>query len=530
MKRVLYFTGYRMVAQEWSGHRLVSSVYFEPDDQGLDMFNSYLGSLRDEPVRLLVDLIEEEFRQIRVPLLRGSDRQAILKRSFAKYFRTSEYRFAISQAVEKKTRKEEKLLLIGLTNQYLLEPWLKIIEDTRTPLSGIISLPLLSEDYVKELRSDHRAIIVVSQQVPSNLRQSVFVDGKLVLSRLVPIASFYQGDYAADVLRDIESTQRYLISQRIVERAERVAVHIVTNKRHFEKLTTRCENVSNFDFTIHEINEMLEREKIVVADEQDFSSALYCYLASRKLSLNHYARPSERRYFLHYRTGLGLRSAAIALLAVGFGMAATSAGKGWLYQQTVDETSLIEQKYKAKFDQLSQNRIDSTTSTTSMQHVVQTVDILRDKYLRDPEEMMAMISNDVSIFPDIRVKKMDWFVSNYSDSKGAKDVNWDRPPNINRSKDKNKLKPKKGYFEIAQVEGEFLNFDGNYRYALSAVDDLEKTMVESGKYYSVEITRRPLDIESDNQLTGSVGVGRQQRTMNAELAFRVVREVSVEQD
>ena len=114
MKRVLYFTGYRMVAQEWSGHRLVSSVYFEPDDQGLDLFNSYLASLRDEPVRLLVDLIEEEFRQIRVPFLRGPDHKAILSRNFTKYFRTSEYRFAISQAVEKKNRKEEKLLIEDL--------------------------------------------------------------------------------------------------------------------------------------------------------------------------------------------------------------------------------------------------------------------------------------------------------------------------------------------------------------------------------------------------------------------------------
>ena len=228
MRRVLYFTGYRMVAQEWSGHRLLSSVYFEPDDQGLDLFAAYLRSFRNEPVRLLVDLIEEEFRQISIPLLRGSDRQAILKRNYAKYFRTSEYKFSISQSVEKKTRKEEKVLIMGLTNQYLLEPWLKIIEETRTPLSGILSLPLVSENYVKELKAEQRAVILVSQQVPSNLRQSVFIDGKLILSRLVPIASFYQGDYASDVLRDIESTQRYLISQRIVERSETVAVHILS--------------------------------------------------------------------------------------------------------------------------------------------------------------------------------------------------------------------------------------------------------------------------------------------------------------
>ena len=69
-------------------------------------------------------------------------------------------------------------------------------------------------------------------------------------------------------------------------------------------------------------------------------------------------------------------------------------------------------------------------------------------------------------------------------------------------------KPKKGYFEIANVEGEFLNFDGNFRYALSAVDDLEKTMAESGKYYSVEITKRPLDIEPENSLSGDAGAGR----------------------
>ena len=528
MKRVLYFTGYRMVAQEWSGKRLASSVYFEPDDQGLDLFTAYLQSFRNEPVRLLVDLIEEEFRQIRIPLLRGSDRQAILKRNYAKYFRTSEYKFAISQSVEKKTRKEEKLLLIGLTNQYLLEPWLKIIEDTKTPLSGIISLPLLSEDFIKELKSEHRAIILVSQQVPSNLRQSVFVDGKLVLSRLVPIASFYQGDYPSDVLRDIESTQRYLISQRIVERSETMAVHILTNNRHLEKLRDRCAQETQFDFTVHEINQLLAEHKIDVNDEQDFSSGLYCYLASSKRTVNHYAQPRERRYFQHYRAGLGLRAASAALIAIGAGIALSGAVKGWLYNQTIEETLLIEQKYKAKYNQLSQNRIDSTTSTTSMQHIVQTVDRIEDQYLRNPEELMAMVSQDVSIFPDIRVSKFDWFVSNYSNSQDAAEVSWGRAKksrNRSSNRDRNAPKPKKGYFEIALVEGEFLNFDGNFRYALSAVDDLEKTMAESGKYYSVEITKRPLDIESDNRLSGDAGVGSTRQVVRAELAFRVVREV-----
>lgn len=530
MKRVLYFTGYRMVAQEWSRRTLVSSVYFEPDEQGLDLFSSYLRSFRNEPVRLLVDLIEEEFRQIRIPLLRGSDRKAILNRNYAKYFRTSEYRFAISQSIEKKARKEEKLLLIGLTNQYLLEPWLKIVEETRTPLSGIISLPLLSEDMVRSMKAENRAVILVSQQVPSNLRQSVFIDGRLILSRLVPIASFYQGDYATDVLRDIESTQRYLISQRIVERSEMVSVHIITNKRHYEKLTIRCAEETYFDYKIHEINELLQQEKIIVPDEQDFSSGLYCYFASKKLTVNHYAQPKERRYFQHYKAGLALRALSIAFIALGFGLAASSAVKGILYQSTIAEASLIEQKYKAKFNQLSETRIDSTTSTTTMQHIVQAVQTIESKYLVDPEDMFALISRDMSIFTDIRVKKISWFVSNYSDSLNADEVAWGtNRKRSTRKTDKNKkaqlVKPEKGFFEIALVDGEFLNFDGNYRYALSAVDDLENSMTETGNYFSVEVTKRPLDIEPDNRLSGNAGVSSRNSTGRAEVSLRLVREI-----
>lgn len=514
-----------MVAQEWSGNKLESGVYFEPDEQGLDLFSAYLRSFRNEPVRLLVDLIEEEFRQIKIPLLRGSDRQAIIKRNYAKFFRNSKYRFAISQSTEKKKRKEENLLLIGLTNEYLLEPWLKIIEETRTPLSGIISLPLLSEDYTKNLKSNSKVVILVSQQVPSNLRQSVFVEGKLILSRLVPIASFYQGEYANDVVQDIESTQRYLISQRIVERSETVEIHILTNKRHLDKLTIRCAENSDFEFKILEINDLLESQKIHISDEQDFSSGLFCYLASKKTALNHYAQPGEKKYYHHHLSGMALKLCSVAILAVGMGLALSSGIKGWLYNSTTSDTALIEQRYKAKYNQLSKNRIDSTTSTNSMQHIVQTVEEVQKKYLNDPEEMLTLLSQDISIFSDLRVKKMDWYVSNYADTKAADEVNWGKQTGRQIKNVDSIIPHKKGLFEIAIIEAEFLDFGGNYRYALSAVDDLEKTMSESGKYAYVEILKRPLDIEPKNTLAGGVGKNKANTKPLALLAFRVVREV-----
>jgi len=519
-----------MVGQEWSGRKLESSVYFEPDEQGLDLFSAYLRSFKREPVKLMVDLIEEEFRQIKIPLLRGSDRKAILKRNYNKYFRNSKYRFAISQAVEKKARKEESVLLMGLTNQYLLDPWLKIIEDTRTPLSGIVSLPLVSQDYIGELESDNDVVILVSQQVPSNLRQSVFVNGKLILSRLVPIASFYQGDYAADVIRDIESTQRYLVSQRIVGGADRISIQIFTNKRHFDKLNSKCAAENYADFKIHAINELLKKEKIELYDDQDFSSGLFCYLASKKALVNHYAVSSERRYYQHHLANFFLKFAGIAFLSVGIGLASTSLVEGWIYNNTVTETELIEQKYKSKYNQLSENVIDSTTSTTSMQNVVKLVDLVQKRYVSDPEELLSLVSREISLFSDIRINNVEWFTSKFADADSSEKVSWGKGKRKKKTPGSKKNFLPNGFFEIVIVHGQILNFDGDYRYALSTVDDLETALNESGNYYLVEIIKRPLDIEPGNTLSGDFSANsRVNKKHVAEIAFRVVREVTYDE-
>ena len=120
--------------------------------------------------------------------------------------------------------------------------------------------------------------------------------------------------------------------------------------------------------------------------------------------------------------------------------------------------------------------------------------------------------------------RLETLQSHHSDPESSQEVTWGKPRK-RKPVERGKPKPKKGFFEVAVVEGEFLNFDGNFRYALSAVDDLYKTMSESGKYYSVEIVKRPLDIESDNQLTGNVGIGSRGSNLVAEVVFRVVREV-----
>jgi hypothetical protein len=517
-----------MVAQEWSGRRLISSVYFEPDEQGLDLFTSYLASINHEPVRLLVDLIEEEFRQVKIPLLSGQNRKQIVERNFVKFFRNSEYRLARSQARLKKERKEEVLLMMGLTNQYLLKPWLEIIDSTRTPLSGIVSVPLISENVVSQFKDENDCVILVSQQVPSNLRQSVFIKGKLILSRLVPIASFYQGEYANDVIRDVESTQRYLFSQRLIERTDVISVHIISNCHHLERLRAKTADDNYLDYHIHDINELLAGDKIMVTEEQDFSSALFCYQASKHLYVNHYAKASEKKYFYHHVGAISAKILAVLLLSSALALFVTSVVKAMLYESTIVEMAALEQKYKTRFNQLSESKIDSSTSTTTMQSVVQTVETIQQGYQLRPDEMMAQVSQHLSLFSGLRLKSLDWFVSKSADTEKADQVVWDSAGST-RSRSRRSTPRGKDLFEIVVLQGEFVDFDGNYRYALSAIDDLEDAMRVSGQYDKVEILKRPLSVEPENQLSGDAGARITKRGDSAEFAVRVVRKVKLDE-
>ncbi len=522
-----------MVAQEWSGRKLKSSIYFEPDETGMELFEAYLKSLKSEPVRMLVDLIEEEFRQVKIPLLRGPDRKAIIKRNFNKFFRNTKYNFSKSINISKKGRKEEKILIAGLTNPDLIKPWLDIIEKTRTPLSGILSLPVISEGLISTFKPDHQCVIVVSQQVPSNLRQSVFVNGKLILSRLVPIASFYQGDYAADVIRDIEGTQRYLVSQRIIDRSEILSVEIICNKRHYDQLVEKSAEKSYFDFHIHNINDLVEQEKIEVDEVQEFSSVLFCHKATQKPLINHYAKGRETKYFHHYLTSLITRFSAVAMMAVSFGLFLFFMLNAMHYQDVTREMSQLEQKYRAKFNRLNEQKVDAATSTINMKNVVLTVEKLNQHYLHRPEPLLAMISQDISLFPDMRVTNLNWYLASSAAADKADGQAKVEQQRDRRSRNRRGAKQGKKLFEIITVDGHLLNFDGDYRYALSQIDDIEDSMKVSNKYDQVSVTRRPLNIQSNESISGDanrlVNSGAQANKA-AEFSFRLVREVKLNEN
>ena len=78
-KRVFLVSGGRLVVYHWSRGRLRDSSVFTDDEAGIARFDAYLAAHPDTPSRLLVDVVEEEFREDRVPHVRANKRRGSVR-------------------------------------------------------------------------------------------------------------------------------------------------------------------------------------------------------------------------------------------------------------------------------------------------------------------------------------------------------------------------------------------------------------------------------------------------------------------
>ena len=184
MKRLFYFTGYRLNVMHWQGRKMVGSSSFEPTERGLQEFRAYLSHTEKIISRLLIDVIEEDFRNEIIPHVGSRDRNSVISRLIDRYYRSSrDYCYSEILGREKDGRKDDIVLLGALTNPQLIRPWLEILDECEVPLSGIWTQPIISKKLLKTIKASTGVVLLVSQQVNSNLRQTFFRDGKMLASR-----------------------------------------------------------------------------------------------------------------------------------------------------------------------------------------------------------------------------------------------------------------------------------------------------------------------------------------------------------
>lgn len=305
MQRIFYFSGYRMTVFDWDGKQLFGSRDFQPDDEGFADFEKLLRSSVKFPARLLVDMIEEDFRRETIPHVNFFDRRDLLQRQLERHYRDEDYTYARLVGRTNVGRRDDQVLLSALTNTGLLAPWLGRLEEHEVQLMGIWSLPMLAEKLVRPMHIKAEHSLIVSRQVRSALRNCYIQKGKLLISRQAKFDRdmWDKEDFLgviSNLKRSTSELHTFLLNQRMLTVEEKLSVHVLIQRDQAKAAAELCEDTDAISYQFVELEDMFSHFGLQGCEGQG-ADALYAYLCSRKHPLyDHYAKDEQKaRYHRH---------------------------------------------------------------------------------------------------------------------------------------------------------------------------------------------------------------------------------------
>ncbi len=514
-RRVFLVTSGRLAVYTWDSGRLGDPLSFGADEDGLTQFSAYLERYDETPVYMLVDFVEEEFREETIPHVLGGDRKALIRTKLNRLFRDATYSHAIFQEREREGRRDDRMLFTALIRPDMLAPWVGQITKHKVPLAGIYSLPVLSQALLKPLDIAHDRVLLVTLQSSGALRQTFFSGGTLKLSRLAVLPNVDPRGYASYVLGEIEKLRRYLNSLRLLGHDSPLEVYMLASKdllgdieqQSPDSVTTRHHGVP--------LEELVRKLGVKGAYNSPFADRLFAHLLASRPPPNQYAPAIQTRYHVTHKTRRALKVASVVSLVGGLMLGASNGLDGLIASSEAETVRRQADFYDDRY-RVARERLPATPAESrDMKHAVDLVGTLAS-FRGVPTTMMVTLSGGLDRFPALRLERVDWLSSTDPDATPGE--------RRQRSRDAQEAAPdpdaETTLYQLARVKGEITPFDGNYRNALELVGRFAERLRANPQVSEVQIVSLPLDVGSENRLTGDASADA--RARSAPFVLRVV--------
>ncbi|GJM05590.1 MAG: hypothetical protein DHS20C09_15860 [marine bacterium B5-7] len=500
-RRALYVSADKLSVYHWRKGALGESFLFDLDDVGRANFQRYLQESENIPMTILVDVIEEEFRQETIPHVFGADRQALIKRKQSRLYRDVSYLYTQDQGREDEGRRDDRLLFMALTKDEVLKPWLEVLNENKIPLSGILSVALLLQSYIKTLPdiSDH-ALVVTLQSI-SGLRQTFFKKKELKISRLSKLPRYGTESYVPKIYAEVDKIQRYLNSLRLIPNDTPLDVYILADKATLDELES--EKISSPMLHRHylDIGELLEATTGGVSQAIPFCDQLLVHHLLKTQVKNCYACTEDLRYFKMRNMRYTMNAISIILLIFSVIYSGINFMSGMTYQQESETSKNKTDFYQTRYE-LARSRLPKTPVEPAQVKIAVEAASTLAEYKSTPYEMLRFLGAGLKQFPDIKLDDLDWSYSidpNKGLAKTSVDNNSVSPSG--EITEENKVK----YYQISSLQAHIEPFDGNYRKAISLVNEFAETLRGYDSAYDISIDSFPLDVSSGAKLQGDAG-------------------------
>ncbi len=499
MIRIFYYSGYRLTVFHWHHNDCVASFAFNPGEEGIEKFTTYLRAAENTPVRILVDLIEEDFNKESIPHVGSRDRKSIIRRLIDRHYRKSGDYFNYNIIGRETTgRKDDIVLYSVLSNPDILQPWLKPMLETSTPVSGIWSLPLLTPKLYKYLSVNTENILVVSQQVPSNLRQTFLKNGKLESSRsaVVNLDDATIGEY---IFNEVEQTIRFLSNQRHIGFDDKIEVHVICREQDIPEIQSRCHDTSLRFFKYHKLDEF-EHRVGCTSYQSEYCNSLYSFAcASIKFPVGHYGSSSLFRHYYNHLASLSLYAASIlvviATLVSSFSFYSKSITLDHEANTLMVQADAINRDYNKNLapleDKLKQSQI-MQSSVLLTEKIQQTRTISPQNFMSDLSRLLS--SSGVH---DTNISRLSW---RYSQRSSLPDESNDKDIELVNYADETPIQ------HFATIGGIIDPDNNTLKQSVLKTNQLAESIRKNKRVTDLKIQDLPVDIRPESSIENEIDI------------------------
>ena len=499
-KLILCANNNSLTAGIWYGTKLQSYQVFSNADQDYTAFSEYLAQQPNINVYLIVDAVEEDYKLESMPHTAGSARREIVERKLNQFNRNSTFRAAhfINRSIDK--RKDDNFLFVSLSNADSLQGWLNVIQANQSPLVGVYLLPMLSQTIIRQMKlmAQH---ILLCEQLPSGLRQTYLHNGRLRMSRLVPMNDIKPNQLAYFYLVEIEKTRLYLNSQRLITSETPLQMVMPAYDAIHSEIAQSISQDQGLECKTVDILAYAKNVNINPGIIKSNPDLLHMQLLANGHVPDNLAPATFSKIHSLNNTRRIINLATAAISIAGVGLAGLYAWQGNDQKNQLQLIASQTQQQERLYVEVSKNFPATPIPSAELKVAAELALIIKNNS-QTPTKLMQILSNACEQSPEISLNRIRWTLSQNADVKDeasglATSINLPTQGSNNVNNDPTQL------IQIAFVNADIKGFAGDYRAALSTVGKFVNNLRNQPAVAQVLILQEPVNVSSLANLQGS---------------------------